>query len=247
MIGRGRTSFGRQDDWPAGFCDARPKLGEMMTVHSFVSSEDVTSAGHLLVWAKDYLIKEHERVNRPYPPQTVCPFVEASMRANSLYLVFHHDFDGRCPVAIADQILEYIEPFKQAPPHAANEQTLKALLIVFPNIKEELLTVLDVCHKMVKPKMVDSALMVGQFHQKCEERGIHNTAWNGISRSPVPLIAVRHMVMHDIVFLKDNAEWFRAYDANFGTRFVKRGESLSAYQESLFRFYEAARAEHAGR
>jgi len=192
-------------------------------------------------------MREHESVNRPYPPQTVCPFVEAAIRANCLFMVFHNDFDGRCPTAIADQILKYVGPFKQAPPFAPNEQMLKALLIVFPNIEEEFLNVLDVCHEMIKPKMVNLALMVGQFHSKCETWGIHNREWNAISKSPVPLMAMRHMVIHDIMFLGDNEGWFRAYDASFGARFAERGKFLSAYQKHLFTYYERAKAKHGGR
>jgi hypothetical protein len=219
----------------------------MMATHSFMSPEDVHSARRLLVWARKYLMREHESINRPYPPQTVCPFVEASVRANCLYMAFHHDFDGRCAAAIADQILKYIGPFKQAHPVAPNEQTLKALLIVFPKIEEEFLNALDVCHEMIKPKIVDSGLMVGQFHSKCEDRGIHNPAWNAISRSPIPLVAIRHMVIHDIMFLEDNEGWFRAYDATFGARFAEPGKCLSAYQKHLFACYERAKAKHAGR
>ncbi|SRR5579883_488823 len=218
-----------------------------MAAHSFMSPEDAKSARRLLVWAKKYLMREHESINRPYPPQTVCPFVEASVRANSLYMVFHHDFDGRCPAAIANQVLEYIGPFKQAPPLAPNQQTLKALLIVFPKIEEEFLDALDVCHEMIKSKIVASGLMVGQFHSKCEERGIHNPAWNAISRSPLPLVAMRHMVIHDIMFLESDEGWFRAYDANFGARFAEPGKCLTAYQKHLLACYERAKAKHAGR
>jgi hypothetical protein len=219
----------------------------MMAAHSFMSPEDVKSARRLLVWAKKYLMREHKSVNRPYAPQTVCPFVEAAVRTNCFYMVFHRDFDGRCPAAIADQILGYVAPFKQAHPVAPNGETLKALLVVFPNIEEEFLSALDVCHEMIKTKIVDSGLMVGQFHSKCEERGIHNPAWNAISRSPIPLVAMRHMVIHDIMFLEHNEGWFRAYDANFGARFAEPGKCLSAYQKHLFACYQRAKAKHAGR
>jgi heptaprenyl diphosphate synthase len=218
-----------------------------MATHSFISPEDMKSARRLLVWARKYLTREHESINRPYHPQTLCPFVEASIRANRFYMVFHHDYDGRCAAAIADQILEYVGPFKQASPVVPIEETLKALLIVFPRIEEEFLSVLDVCHEMIKPTIIDSGLMVGQFHSKCEERGIHNPAWNTISRSPVPLVAIRHMVIHDIIFLEDKEGWFRAYDAAFGARFVERGKCLSAYQKHLFACYERAKAKYAGR
>ena len=132
------------------------------------------------------------------------------------------------------------------PPHAPNEQPLKALLIVFPNIEEKFLNVLDVCQAMIKPKMVDAGLMVGQFHPKCEAPAVHNSAWTAISRSPIPLVAIRHMMIHDIVFLGDNEAWFRAYDSSFRTRFTERGKSLGPRQKHLFTYYERAKAKHDG-
>jgi len=159
-------------------------------------------------------------------------------------MVFHNEFDGQDALAIADQILEYVKPFKQAPPISPYEQTLKALLIVFPNIEDRLMTVLDDCHRMIKPKMVELGLMVGQFHPKCYERPIHNPQWNAVSRSPVPLMALRHMVIHDIMFLGDNEATFKEYDKKFGAYFVGGGTSLRATQKYLVAYYERAKWKH---
>jgi heptaprenyl diphosphate synthase len=217
----------------------------MLKTHSFVSAEDVRSAKRVLAWARNYLTREHESVRRPYPPQTVCPYVEASIKANSLYLVFHNELNGRDLGAIADVILGYVRPFKEAPPFARHEQALKALLIVFPNIEEKFLTVLDECHRTVKPRIVNFGLMIGQFHPRCRERAIHNHEWDAISKSPVPLVAIRHMTIHDIMFLHDNEEAFRAYESRFGCRFAQRGESLFPYQKHLITYYERAKSAYA--
>src|SRR5262249_50721783 len=152
--------------------------------------------------------------------------------------------DGQDALAIADQILEYVKPFKQAPPISPYEQMLKALLIVFPNIEDRLMTALDDCHRMIKPKMVELGLMVGQFHPKCYERPIHNPQWNAVSRSPVPLMALRHMVIHDIMFLGDNEVTFKEYDKKFGAYFVGGGTSLRATQKYLVAYYERAKWKH---
>jgi hypothetical protein len=218
-----------------------------MSTRSFVSPGDVESGRRVLVWARRYLMREHHGVNRPYAPQTVCPFVEASVRANCFYMVFENDFDGRDPRAIAERIFEYVDPFKRAPPLAENEKLLKALLIVFPNIEERYLKMLDACQKIVKPRMVEAGMMVGQFHHKCEERAIHNREWHAISLSPIPLIAIRHMSIHDIIFLEDDADWFRIYDAHFGFRFSEQGKSLTAYQKHLFTYYDRAKSKHSKR
>ncbi|MDA9406024.1 DUF6875 domain-containing protein [Bradyrhizobium sp. CCBAU 45384] len=91
----------------------------MPKIQSFVTTEDVISAGRVLAWARNYLAREEEKVRRPYPPQTVCPYVEASIKANSLYMVFHNELNGEDAASIADVILGYVNPFKEAPPFCA--------------------------------------------------------------------------------------------------------------------------------
>jgi hypothetical protein len=213
-----------------------------MKTHSLVSPSDVKSARLVLLWARNHLIREHESVNRPYPPQTICPFVETSIKADCFYMVFHNEINGSDVTAIAELILRYVNPFKEAPPLGKQEQILKALVIVFPNIEEKFLTVLDSCHGMIKPEIVKSGLMIGQFHPKCRERAIHNPGWDGISRCPIPLMAMRYMAIHDIMFLDDNAEAFRVYDDKFGYRFVEQGKSLPLCQKHLIRYYNRAKS-----
>src|SRR5690349_9720941 len=167
-----------------------------MSIHTFVSPDNVDAGRRVLAWAENYLTREHASLNRPHHPQTVCPYVEASLKANCFYMVFHDEFNGQDSAAIADQILNYALPFKEAPPTAPNEQMLKALLIVFPKIEPRFFTVLDECHQIIKPKMVELGLMVGQFHPRCREQAIHNRQWNSVSKSHVPLMALRHMTIH---------------------------------------------------
>jgi hypothetical protein len=215
-----------------------------MSVNTFVTPDHVNTGMRVLDWATNYLTREDTRLNRPHPPQTVCPYVEASLKSNCFYMVFHDEFDGRNCAAIADRIIDYALPFKAAQPTACNRQTLKALLIIFPNIKPEFFTVLDECHLKIKPEIVELGLMVGQFHPECREQAIHNPRWNSISKSPVPLMAMRCMSIHDIMFLGDDSQTFRAYDREFGFQFAAQGKSLTRYQEHLFRYYERARSRH---
>jgi hypothetical protein len=215
-----------------------------MTTRSFVTPDDLALAQQVLTWAKEYLMKENDEVHRPYPPQTVCPFVESSINSNCFYMVFHNEFNGQDVSAIIEQILEYIHPFKMAPPFAENLRARKALLVVFPKIESVRLKALDVCHRIIKPKMVEEGLMVGQFHPDCDERAIHNRHWRMVSQSPVPLVAMRHMSVHDIMFLESHEQWFKIYDVKFGHRFRDRGKSLSRCEKHLIKFYERARARY---
>jgi hypothetical protein len=215
-----------------------------MTIRSFVTPDEVALAQQVLMWARDYLMKENDSLHRPYPPQTVCPFVESSVNSNCFYMVFHNEFNGRDASAIIEQVLEYMQPFKMAPPIEENLRVRKALLVVFPKIETASLEALDVCHRIIKPKMVEEGLMVGQFHPDCEEQAIHNRQWRTISRSPVPLLAMRHMSIHDIMFLESNDHWFKAYDMRFGHRFRNQARSLSRHEKHLIGFYERAVAKY---
>jgi hypothetical protein len=177
-----------------------------MTTRSFVAPDDVALAQQVLMWAKEHLTKENDEVHRPVPPQIVCPFVESSINANCFYMVFHNEFNGRDASAIIEQILEYIQPFKIAPPISNNLGARKALLVIFPKIETASLKVLDVCHRIIKPKMIQEDLMVAQFHPVCDEPSIHNRRWRTVYQSPVPLMAIRHMAVHDIMFLESQEQ-----------------------------------------
>jgi heptaprenyl diphosphate synthase len=215
-----------------------------MSPRSFVAPNEVALAQQVLFWTKEYLMKENDQVHRPYSSQTVCPFVESSINSNCFYMVFHNEFNGQDESAIVEQILEYIQLFKMSPPLEENLRLRKVLLVVFPKIETANLKVLDVCHRIIKPKMVEEGLMVGQFHPVCDERSIHNRQWRTVSQSPIPLVAMRHMTVHDIMFLESDEQWFKAYDVKFGHRFRDQGRSLSRHQKHLIEFYERARAKH---
>ena len=98
---------------------------------------------------------------------------------------------------------------------------------------------LDFVQAKIKHKFVNSGLMVGQFHQNCNERGVYNRGFR-VSISPYPLIAVRHMALHDIIFLKENEAWFKAYNIRFGERF-KEPDKLDDYQKPLLGTYLGAK------
>ena len=59
--------------------------------------------------------------------------------------------------------------------------------------------------------------------------------------SPYPLIAMRYMALHDILFLEDNELCFASYDQRFGSRF-KEPEKLEDYEKPLIDIYRRAKA-----
>ena len=59
--------------------------------------------------------------------------------------------------------------------------------------------------------------------------------------SPFPLIAMRQMALHDILFLQDNESWFAAYDLRFGARFREQ-EKLEDFERPMLDLYRKTKA-----
>jgi len=93
---------------------------------------------------------------------------------------------------------------------------LRALVVVISGLTEP--SLLDEVHVAVKSMIVERGLMIGQFHPRCTERAVRNSGF-AVGRSPVPMLAVRHMAVHDIVFLDRKREWFAAYEDRFKSRY----------------------------
>jgi hypothetical protein len=209
---------------------------------AFISPEQIVIGQSLLKWAREFLMAEDARVKRPYGGDTVCPFVKASIDSNAFYMVFHNEINGEDPEAIVDLLLEYISPFQIHGPYRENEQVNKALLIVFPRIPAEHYWVLDSVHQLTKDKMVEAGLMINQSHPKCRTPAIHNPEWTSVSVAPYPLMAMRMMAVHDILFLGSKKQWFLRYHSRFGNRFDR--PELLGVNRHLAPLYAKAKAKY---
>jgi hypothetical protein len=207
---------------------------------AYLSPKTLQIAHELLEWAKQYLMAENPNIKRPYNGQIVCPFVESSIQNDFFYFVFHTGI-GANERLIEEMMLDYLDDFPRLEPFDLGRKLMKALLVVFPDIPKEQTNILDVVHRNIKNKFVEAGLMIGQFHPKCKEKSIHNQGFLA-SLSPYPLIAIRNMAPHDIIFLDDpeHPEWFSTYNLRFGERF-KEPDKLDVHEMPLLPYYVKAR------
>jgi heptaprenyl diphosphate synthase len=75
--------------------------------------------------------------------------------------------------------------------------------------------------------------MIGQFHPECAEPAARNPAFR-VSRSPVPLVAIRFMAVHDILFLGEQANWFAQYHRRFGARHRRQSNGIDPVLTTLY-------------
>jgi hypothetical protein len=208
----------------------------------FFSNADVPVAFEVLAWAQSFLVEPHPMMKRSSNTEgePICPFAKAVLDENALYMAFHREVNGKSAEAIESIVLNHREPFKKTTPFHESDRLKKALLIIFPEIPARETGVLDVVHANIKSACVHDGLMVAQCHARCEGRSVHNPALK-VYASPYPLIAMRHMALHDILFLQDNESWFAAYDLRFGARF-REPEKLEDFEKPLLDLYRRAKA-----
>ncbi|MEA2572987.1 MAG: hypothetical protein QOH93_285 [Chloroflexia bacterium] len=207
---------------------------------SFLSPTELQLANDILVWAKESLASENENLKRPRGNQVVCPFVGPSIENDSFYFTFHPEVTQHAEHLIEEIMIGYIPEFLRLWPFEPSDKLKKALLVVFPNVPDKQTRVLDQAHTNIKSRFVEAGLMVGQFHKNCDVPSVYNRTLL-VSRSPIPLMAIRQMAIHDILFLGENEDWFQAYNVQYGHKF-NDPDKLESFNAHLLEYYVRAKA-----
>lgn len=189
-------------------------------------------------WLRDYICRPHPRVGRSGP---VCPFVGPARRAGSLELRVRLLGPTPTKALMTETLRCALDEFGAIGWRTGSNPMLHSLVVVMPDLPEDRYGLLDEAHAVVKNEAVARGMMIGQFHPRCEEPAARNREFP-VSRSPVPLVAIRRMALHDVLFLHERADWFDCYAKRFGHKL--RGSRASV--DPLFvELFEAALDRHA--
>jgi hypothetical protein len=108
------------------------------------------------------------------------------------------------------------KPCSSSSASSGKQAQFKAILILFPDIQaEDAPKIIDVVQQKLKPEFVAKGIMVFQFHPDCLETGMWNRDFHPL-QAPIPLLAIRHMVLTDFPFLKSDERFISSYMKIFG-------------------------------
>lgn len=167
----------------------------------------------VLRWAREYLCRPHPDLGRKGP---VCPFAQASLDRGMFYLAVHRG-ESVAPGALDQLMLTYRDWFRELPPTSGPAAQFKTILLTLPDVPpDQANTIVDQTQERLKPRYVTEGLMVGEFHSGPPDKaGLWNTDFRPLY-SPVPLLAIRHMVSSDFPFLADDRDSVATYLRLFG-------------------------------
>ncbi|MER7672772.1 DUF6875 domain-containing protein [Kitasatospora sp. NPDC096128] len=180
-------------------------------------------AAEVLDWARQFLTTAHPDLGRSGP---VCPYTQPSLRRGLFHLAVA-DADagggegtGADLPALVGELREHYDRLL-ARLDEEGDRELLTVLLVLPRLDRADSTALDELQRKAKDEFVEQGLMIGQFHPVCEEPGLWNGAFRPL-RAPVPLLAVRKLLVFDLPFLVGDQSHLTHYLARFAPQVPAR-------------------------
>lgn len=179
-------------------------------------------------WIAQFVMKPHEQLGRE---GAVCPFIQPSLKSDAFLL----DNWTVEPAATIDDLVasvNFLADTFEAHQWESRNRTLHTMVVVLDGLAPERFHILDDVHALAKPGLVKRGLMLAQFYPDCDERAVRNPDLR-IARSPVPMLAMRRMALHDVLFLDSDPEWFAAYEKRFAIRYQRGSVPDPAFKEAF--------------
>jgi hypothetical protein len=166
-------------------------------------------------WARRYLCRPHPELGRK---GDVCPFTEGAMAGHTFYMAVCRGAPDSAD-EVTETVAHYRDWFLDLEPARGPGAQFKTILVLFPELAgPDLHPVIDEAQRVLKQAYVSRGLMIGEFHDGPPDKaGLWNSAFRPL-RSPVPLLAIRHMVPTDFPFLSLDDDHVIAYLRLFGDR-----------------------------
>jgi len=179
------------------------------TVRERFPARDLRALERTRDWVRSYLCNDHPGLGRRGP---VCPYVEGALKRGLLWMTTARSLERQ---SIMRRVFAYRDWFLTLPPTEPPAALWKTILIVFPELPAEAADEhVNELQKQLKPGFVGDGLMIGQFYEGCMEPGLWNGDFHPL-QSPLPLLAIRHMVPSDFPFLRGNPTYLRPYFERF--------------------------------
>ena len=172
----------------------------------------------VLAWARSYLVSPNPDLGRKGP---VCPYTQLALQRELFYLAT----TGVDVQRAVDCLRTWYETAVSAMPVADRE--LLTVLLVLPHLDPVDPTPLDDLQREAKDDFVENGLMIGQFHPSCEAPGLWNPHFHPL-RAPIPLLAIRKLVVFDLPFLMEKRNHLESFLRRFAPDIPPRVRSQLA-------------------
>lgn len=147
-------------------------------------------------WIEEFLTRHDPELGRD---GVVCPFVSRSLCRGLLRIESFDAADGE--EALRDKVLRLRDMLLERAASAGDDRIYMASLVV-PYGRPDRLIIRQIEHvqSALKPEFAKRGMMIGEFWPDHAMPGLHNQSFRPLA-SPIPMLAMRHMVITDVLFL----------------------------------------------
>jgi hypothetical protein len=192
----------------------RPRLMRISEVNR--NSDAMSPLRSVCNWINGFLASPHPQSGRR---GSVCPFVPIALRLDTIWMAEVAETEPSFE-RISTIITDYRNVFLNTEPKSGPEAINKVFVVVFPSLGgsgTDGAAIIDQVQASLKRYFVEIGLMLGEFHANNESPGLRNPDFRPL-RSPMPMLAIRHMVESDLPFLirekyapKERSSFLRSY------------------------------------
>jgi len=192
-------------------------------------------------WIEEFLTGHHPDLGRD---GAVCPYTATSLRRGLMRVVSYDASAGDS--AFLDVVRRLLDELRGAASLLGDEAIYSASVVVpFGVADPVILGQIERVQVALKPECVSQGVMIGEFWPGHAMPGLHNRAFRPLA-TPVPMLAMRHMVLSDLSFLAaphigplQQISYLASYERAMGARLI--GRWRTRWAEALSSAHAAAR------
>jgi heptaprenyl diphosphate synthase len=166
-------------------------------------------------WLNDYIGKPHPELGRN---GDICPFVRTALRKQRMTFVVLDQFTTPDVDKIRARVMYEAWRLARHLDESDRFAELTTTNLLFPGLKDSAAAVVHTVHQVCKTNLMRKGIMVAAFYPGYDKPAIYNDRFQ-LYQSPFPVVVVRPMALHDILFLDRNREAFIEYHRRFAQRY----------------------------
>lgn len=180
-----------------------------------VGPAELEAVQKCVAWLNDYIGKPHPELGRN---GDICPFVRTALRKQRMSFVVADHITEPDVSRIKSMVLFEAWRLLQHLDESDRFSELVTTNLLFPELKGDAAAVVHDVHTQTKSSLMRRGVMTAAFYPGYLKPGIYNDNFK-LYQSPFPVLVVRPMALHDIMFLSNDGAAFGEYHRRFAAKY----------------------------
>lgn len=180
-----------------------------------VGPAQLTAVQTAVTWLNDYIGKPHPELGRN---GDICPFVRTALRKQRMSFVVADHITTPDLKQIKSLVLFEAWRLLSTLDESDRFSELVTTNLLFPALQGDAAAIVHDVHSQTKSSLMRRGVMTAAFYPGYKKPGIYNDNF-ALYQSPFPILVVRPMALHDIMFLSNDGAAFEEYHRRFAQKY----------------------------